>query len=318
MNEAMRGLLLNISIHALRGEGDRIVRTRILFYSRFLSTPSVGRATRTLWRCWRPAKNFYPRPPWGGRRVSRSWTPNGKAISIHALRGEGDRGQWRFGRGMINFYPRPPWGGRLCWRTSTGRSSENFYPRPPWGGRPLRSDGRRQKVKFLSTPSVGRATKLHSLWISSCLFLSTPSVGRATRGGLHRRPRDWHFYPRPPWGGRRDMDIKRPPTSRISIHALRGEGDTLVHTYLKVHVNFYPRPPWGGRRLLFFFVTGGRDFYPRPPWGGRLQKCLKNSCTFVSNHTIGSLIYREILPELQRNRQNNLCFTPKIRCDSPG
>ena len=34
-----------ISTHALRGEGDRLLPTRLMFLPRFQSTPSVGRAT---------------------------------------------------------------------------------------------------------------------------------------------------------------------------------------------------------------------------------------------------------------------------------
>ena len=150
-----------------------------------------------------------------------------------------------------------------------------------------------------------------------------------------------YFYPRPPWGGRPYQAVVRHGGKNISIHALRGEGDPASPRNSCSRSYFYPRPPWGGRhggarhtgvpRQISIHAlrgegdgrcglerNGDRDFYPRPPWGGRRQKCLKNSCTFVSNHTIGSLIYREILPEPQRNRQNNLCFTPKIRCDSPG
>ena len=173
--------------------------------------------------------------------------------------------------------------------------------------------------EFLSTPSVGRATgqrpgrpldaliSIHALrgegdrqadqrLAGCCEFLSTPSVGRATHRAAVLARRRLYFYPRPPWGGRPIVSVTGADRRMISIHALRGEGD--------------PDRPARRRRLVYF--------YPRPPWGGRRQKCLKNSCTFVSNHTIGSLIYREILPEPQRNRQNNLCFTPKIRCDSPG
>ena len=79
--------------------------------------------------------------------------------------------------------------------------------------------------------------------------------------------------------------------SKISIHALREEGD-LVRLCRKAPVpNFYPRPPRGGRlfpqtccKLIDYFYPrpprGGRhvrlyetrkenDFYPRPPRGGR-------------------------------------------------
>ena len=59
----------NISIHALREEGD---------------TTSQRGETASL--------NFYPRPPRGGRLLPSGWTRSRrKSISIHALREEGDR-----------------------------------------------------------------------------------------------------------------------------------------------------------------------------------------------------------------------------------
>ena len=77
---------------------------------------------------------------------------------------------------------------------------------------------------FLSTPSVGRATRYFNLNCISPIFLSTPSVGRATfrvTGSCYN--------------------------SRISIHALRGEGDMTVPKFLCNRIHVYPRPPWGGR-----------------------------------------------------------------------
>ena len=39
--------------------------------------------------------------------------------------------------------------------------------------------------------------------------------------------------------------------SRISIHALRGEGDYLIGGNICIKLqDFNPRPPWGGRRVL--------------------------------------------------------------------
>ena len=81
-------------------------------------------------------------------------------------------------------------------------------------------------------------------------------------------------------------------TWRISIHALREEGDSQwVSTSSRIG-DFYPRPPRGGRHfnvdtfvdnLLFLSTPSARratpilkaaipsliDFYPRPPRGGR-------------------------------------------------
>ena len=57
-----------ISIHALREEGDIPFLQSGMFPGRFLSTPSARRAT--LLRPSRPPllTYFYPRPPRGGRR----------------------------------------------------------------------------------------------------------------------------------------------------------------------------------------------------------------------------------------------------------
>ena len=56
-------------------------------------------------------------------------------------------------------------------------------------------------------------------------FLSTPSARRATgsRGTAPRRPT--YFYPRPPRGGRLGHGVHVHRLEKISIHALREEGD---------------------------------------------------------------------------------------------
>ena len=145
---------------------------------------------------------FYPRPPWGGRRpISWLFCPS-FPISIHALRGEGDF-----------FMPK-----------NAGNKAISIHA--------LRGEGdivnvnRKQPThKFLSTPSVGRATIYRRGQPCSIhRFLSTPSVGRATPAILEPLP---NIY--------------------ISIHALRGEGDAPVRPAGSVCANFYPRPPWGGR-----------------------------------------------------------------------
>ena len=61
------GCTVDISIRALRGEGDK--------------TAAV--------RCHKQP-DFYPRPPWGGRPQGVTVQHTGSLISIHALRGEGD------------------------------------------------------------------------------------------------------------------------------------------------------------------------------------------------------------------------------------
>ena len=80
---------------------------------------------------------------------------------------------------------------------------------------------------------------------------------------------------------------------RISIHALREEGDRPAinprstsgdfyprpprggrhgaHLRPSCPSNFYPRPPRGGRPVTWTFLKSCKYFYPRPPRGGRLR-----------------------------------------------
>ena len=105
-------LVLEISIHALREEGDRVSFCFFCNCFIFQSTPSARRATRWCHRCLPrlsdfnprpprggrlplppplpPLTNFNPRPPRGGRRVIRVICNVRVVISIHALREEGD------------------------------------------------------------------------------------------------------------------------------------------------------------------------------------------------------------------------------------
>ena len=104
-------LSIAISIHALRGEGDceRGLKLKSLIYFNprppwggrprdFLTVgnklyfnprpPWGGRLFRRTILC--PRRDFNPRPPWGGRRRPQGFSDFDFAISIHALRGEGD------------------------------------------------------------------------------------------------------------------------------------------------------------------------------------------------------------------------------------
>ena len=125
--------------------------------STFLSTPSARRATRRHGQGLRRGQYFYPRPPRGGRldrlhkainnmaflstpsvrRATEHVTsaPVRTAISIHALREEGDYRRSRC--------PQP---------------LQYFYPRPPRGGRPTQAASTPRRASFLSTPSARRAT----------------------------------------------------------------------------------------------------------------------------------------------------------------
>ena len=237
---------------------------------RFLSTPSARRATAQRDADGRRESNFYPRPPRGGRLDAVGVGGLGQLISIHALREEGDR------------HP-------LCGFLRRGISIHA-----------LREEGdgvcdylTAEDMKFLSTPSARRATAAAVASGKSLQFLSTPSARRATVVPLNGCRDGVDFYPRPPRGGRLVLvslwgtvaKFLSTPSARrativagdgseylrISIHALREEGDNEarqigVASYLFLSTpsarratsrasgscarasNFYPRPPRGGRR----------------------------------------------------------------------
>ena len=170
----------DISIHALREEGDIVPDECGIIVYKFLSTPSARRATTFL----RPCLCLL-------------------SISIHALREEGDRRCTFPLLSSVHFYPRPPRGGRRFFVPRIFRSLSYFYPRPPRGGRrPNRKQEEREEI-FLSTPSARRATETASNGLNSnrhfyprpprggrhpgrhgvahgVKFLSTPSARRAT------------------------------------------------------------------------------------------------------------------------------------------
>ena len=236
-------------------------------------------------------RNFYPRPPRGGRPGTDADTITFDIISIHALREEGDTSQRCAAAHREYFYPRPPRGGRLEFTfvydpamvisihalreegdaTTPKRACRwaNFYPRPPRGGRRKSRDSGNTILQFLSTPSARRATRTKVVGTGLNLFLSTPSARRATA-----------------------VDARPVHPAGISIHALREEGDRSSSPRRARRINFYPRPPRGGRpgwhehRLHYHGIsihalreegdsppspssTTARYFYPRPPRGGR-------------------------------------------------
>ena len=281
----------NISIHALREEGDLPVSTICTASCKFLSTPSARRATHFCFRgphCvvisihalreegdiqdrpetpkggisihalreegdpvrlpwWCQSSYFYPRPPRGGRH-QRSGEPGcGGRISIHALREEGDASSESAASTKRQFLSTPSARRATLPRlpekpymeisihalreegdtatTSPHGSQSYFYPRPPRGGRRL----------------------LYDYYTLADLFLSTPSARRATLTEASGSSRPRNFYPRPPRGGRPGRVRAFQQHPRISIHALREEGDSPAPGMSCTQHNFYPRPPRGGR-----------------------------------------------------------------------
>ena len=218
----------DISIHALREEGDRLLKcassldeyfyprpprggrrllhTSYLCIETFLSTPSARRATNGRPSARTAVSRFLSTP--SARRATHNQLvlESALCISIHALREEGD--PQSAGSGICTVY---------------------FYPRPPRGGR--------------------RTAAFRSLHPS--LFLSTPSARRATQRHGRHDPDAEHFYPRPPRGGRRTDTYECFKRRIISIHALREEGDQPSPLHRPQRSHFYPRPPRGGRHLRY-------------------------------------------------------------------
>ena len=98
----------NISIHALREEGDESfidLRHEVLL---FLSTPSARRATIHLCRSFHPCR-----------------------ISIHALREEGDVHMYSHVPTTFEFLSTPSARRATCLRFASNPYIGNFYPRPP-------------------------------------------------------------------------------------------------------------------------------------------------------------------------------------------
>ena len=153
------------------------------------------------------------------------------------------------------------------------RKQQHFYPRPPRGGRPIAQTLKKNIRSFLSTPSARRATRTQKSGTNGLeIFLSTPSARRATADRRHKKRQ-----------------------GKISIHALREEGDPnfclissgsrsflstpsarratpLAHSdRRKAEISIHalreegdPLPMWSTCTAFYF--------YPRPPRGGRLSR----------------------------------------------
>ena len=283
-----------ISIHALREEGDK--RSR-------------GQTCRM--------SDFNPRPPLVGRPDVLWFAVGPCNISIHALREEGDSSSVPFLYLLTDFNPRPPRGGRLfsgpvmllpyqfqstpsarratkeerlranlsqisihalreegdmlLWWAPSGM--KNFNPRPPRGGRPIARHCLASTTKFQSTPSARRATVRLPVPVTQEVFQSTPSARRATwmppaRASSPRRISIHALREE----GDACFGSNHPNLLLISIHALREEGDGST-TSTSGAFTIFQSTPSARRATLQCLVTWSshRYFNPRPPRGGRLK-----------------------------------------------
>ena len=147
-----------ISIHALREEGDITVLRRTHCRPIFLSTPSARRATGDGNAVRRADPDFYPRPPRGGRRLPPLLNSlDAGFLSTPSARRATRRACNHHGRNK-NFYPRPPRGGRpSAILRRTDRESISIHALREEGDSPF-ANLLNSISRFLSTPSVRRAT----------------------------------------------------------------------------------------------------------------------------------------------------------------
>ena len=191
MRRCCRLLILSISIHALREEGDCSFLMVVFPLRKFLSTPSARRATCRLF-AYLTGKKFLSTP--SARRATIS--PPSPLAS------------------MKYFYPRPPRGGRPKHHAKSGTDLGNFYPRPPRGGRLLeeKSKAEPNTISIHALREEGDESRRTSNNPNG-RFLSTPSARRATVSASTSGAAALNFYPRPPRGGRQALgnSIAIPP-----------------------------------------------------------------------------------------------------------
>ena len=97
-------------------------------------------------------------------------------------------------------------------------------------------------VPFLSTPSARRATRRHPIVSNTNqnFYPRPPRGGRQECKKLGTSSK--HFYPRPPRGGRRHQMHNGTKTKKISIHALREEGDPFRASAADATTTFLSTP----------------------------------------------------------------------------
>ena len=125
-----------------------------------------------------------------------------------------------------DFNPRPPWGGRRQFELAIN-CRQKFQSTPSVGRATQTGIKSLSITQFQSTPSVGRATSCAAAYITTRdIFQSTPSVGRATFLYTLGFPIFFRFQSTPSVGRATNGTYKKKPKNNISIHALRGEGDS--------------------------------------------------------------------------------------------
>ena len=212
----------DISIHALREEGDR----KRLFDGRYRG-------------------HFYPRPPRGGRQPGQRWSVHDCMISIHALREEGDGyndGSYLTQKGFLS----TPSARRATHVDLCGLPIAVFLSTPS-ARRATGSCSLSSGASFISIHALREEGDCCLPALLSWLAYFYP---RPPRGGRLATEvtvlKLMNFYPRPPRGGRHAHSLILPSLSDFYPRPPRG-GRPKRRTCFSVPSHFYPRPPRGGR-----------------------------------------------------------------------
>ena len=178
-----RGAGREISIHALREEGDPCRPSRTCRKSDFYPRPPRGGRPGALGNLLSTALDFYPRPPRGGRHTSFLFIFVKMIISIHALREEGNLASFNASHKTNIFLSTPS-----ARRATKFDESTGLFENISIHALREEGDGRSStricsNTLFLSTPSARRATCNSARVSGASVFLSTPSARRATQEG---------------------------------------------------------------------------------------------------------------------------------------
>ena len=180
MRISTRHVLSDISIHALRVEGDWCAQWNDV--CEYISIHALRvEGDYMLTGTDDTAENFYPRPPGGGRQHAPPSNVLTNCISIHALRVEGDNYLPCFITSFISFLSTPSGWRATAFQACSGCQAYDFYPRPPGGGR-LYRDVSHVMEQLISIHALRVEGDLPSpiSFIPLDRFLSTPSGWRAT------------------------------------------------------------------------------------------------------------------------------------------
>ncbi len=195
-------LVVDISIHSLRMEGDGNIPPYGYDRKNFNPLPPHGGRRKSRWKICK-LRYFNPLPPHGGRletlKVHRMVLHHFNPLPPHGGRPGALSRSVYFHK---YFNPLPPHGGRRG-RRRCPHHSWHFNPLPPHGGRRRSAKKHWITYAFQSTPSAWRETSRGRTRLRLPSFQSTPSAWRETRGAKNRRGGYTDFNPLPPHGGRR-------------------------------------------------------------------------------------------------------------------